>query len=882
MSRKYLISVIMPLYNIEDFFEEAIESIIGQTIDFQENIQVILVNDGSPDNIEALCLKYKEKYPDNILYVKQENQGVSCARNTGMNYIKGKYVNFFDADDRWDKDAYRLAYNYLEEKCNEIDIVSCRYCFFDKRQGFIHPLDNKFSKKRVIDIFKEPQEVQMAVNALLIKAEALKNTAFDARLKLAEDTIFATKLICQKGKYGVIPEAIYNYRKRMNNDSAIDMTTTNPSWYFDTPQFCYKEMFRYSIEKYGRVIPYIQHAAMYDIQWRLKPRIPADFSRQERQTYIRRLTDLMQDIDDTVIASQKNISFIYKLYALKLKYSRDIAGELQVGDGAAWFHDARIFNLRQKHKFQINNLDIKGEELWLEGSTDLGILSENYQILCKRADGSAAPLTLRPMPHRDVTGFTGERIFEGKGFALKIPLKKGDAIQFVLAGRDGETVKLKPALNEFAKLEPGLPLYYCSGSYMIKLSKSRLLVLENSWKRRLLAAGRLAKVLIKKKKYGILRARVKYHICKRFCRKPVWICSDRTDMARDNGEHLFRYLSQSRAAADCSLYFALDEASPDFDRMRQYGKVLKLGSAEYKMKFLLADKIISSHADPWVYNAFGGQKKYFKDLCEFDFVFLQHGIIKDDFSSWLHKQKKNIGLFLTSSQRERESILNGDYGYAREEVALTGLPRFDALKTGSKKQVLIFPTWRKQLAAPLLKGSSERAYLEDFRESEYFRFYNRLINDPVLHRKLEDAGYSAVFYVHPAFKKQAKDFDQNDRIRVITQVPDYTELFCGSAMLVTDYSSVYFDFAYMKKPVIYAMFDREAFYQTHTCKRGYFDYEEDGFGPVCRDYESTLETIAAAISRGCVMEEVYARRAEDFFRWIDQNNCKRVYEAIKE
>ena len=69
----------MPLYNVEEYFEEAIDSLINQTIDFQENIQVILVNDGSPDNVESLCGKYQKRYPQNIVYVKQENGGVSSA-----------------------------------------------------------------------------------------------------------------------------------------------------------------------------------------------------------------------------------------------------------------------------------------------------------------------------------------------------------------------------------------------------------------------------------------------------------------------------------------------------------------------------------------------------------------------------------------------------------------------------------------------------------------------------------------------------------------------------------------------------------------------------------------------------------------------------------
>lgn len=105
VKKDYEFSVIIPIYNVEDYLEETIQSIINQTIGF-DKIQLILVNDGSPDNSEAICLKYKEMYPDNILYLPQENAGVSVARNNGLKHATGKYINFLDSDDTWDKDAF--------------------------------------------------------------------------------------------------------------------------------------------------------------------------------------------------------------------------------------------------------------------------------------------------------------------------------------------------------------------------------------------------------------------------------------------------------------------------------------------------------------------------------------------------------------------------------------------------------------------------------------------------------------------------------------------------------------------------------------------------------------------------------------------------------
>ena len=111
----YKFTVVTPVYQVEEYLKDTIESVINQTVGFQENIQLILVNDGSLDNSEEICLKYQEQYPDNILYLKKENGGVSSARNEAFPYIRGKYVNFLDSDDMWALDAFEIIYHFFEE-----------------------------------------------------------------------------------------------------------------------------------------------------------------------------------------------------------------------------------------------------------------------------------------------------------------------------------------------------------------------------------------------------------------------------------------------------------------------------------------------------------------------------------------------------------------------------------------------------------------------------------------------------------------------------------------------------------------------------------------------------------------------------------------------
>ena len=115
MDYKYKFSVVIPVYNVAGYLAETLDSVIGQSIGFEKNIQIILVNDGSPDDSEKICLAYAEKYPDNILYLKQENKGVSAARNYGCDYVEGKYVNFLDSDDKWTEGSFQAVYDFFEK-----------------------------------------------------------------------------------------------------------------------------------------------------------------------------------------------------------------------------------------------------------------------------------------------------------------------------------------------------------------------------------------------------------------------------------------------------------------------------------------------------------------------------------------------------------------------------------------------------------------------------------------------------------------------------------------------------------------------------------------------------------------------------------------------
>ena len=260
--KKWKIAVVIPVYNVENYLEETIESVVNQTIGFRENIQLILVNDESPDNSGAICEAYEKKYPENTIYVKQKNAGVSSARNRGLEYVNAEYVNFLDSDDVWELAALEKGVNALERN-TDVDVVDFRRQYFEATKSY-HMLDYRFKEgSRTIDIFETPENFLVHCTAAVIRTEAIADIRFDESLRISEDTKFIYELVLKKGKYYVIADSKYMYRKRMAETSAIQTSLQKKYYYNETVEKAHLYLINRSIEQFGEVIPFVQHFVMY-------------------------------------------------------------------------------------------------------------------------------------------------------------------------------------------------------------------------------------------------------------------------------------------------------------------------------------------------------------------------------------------------------------------------------------------------------------------------------------------------------------------------------------------------------------------------------------------------------------------------------------------
>ena len=362
-------------------------------------------------------------------------------------------------------------------------------------------------------------------------------------------------------------------------------------------------------------------------------------------------------------------------------------------------------------------------------------------------------------------------------------------------------------------------------------------------------------------------------------RRDLWLICDNGVEATDNGFCLFKYICENHPKQDC--VYAVNKTSVDYENVKNTGKTVNYGSFKHWILYLTAKANISSQK--------GGKPNYavcylleVYGILRNKRVFLQHGVILTDIEFLYYKNTK-MDMFTTSTYREWEYV-NNNYGYPKGVVKLLGLPRFDNLHDFKtvKNQILIMPTWRDWIGTDALeKNAEENAKV--FMESDYYKNWNSVINSKRLEDICRKYNCTVMFYPHRDMQRFVTCFSKSNPYLTICRYPEYkvTELMTSSAFMITDYSSVQIDFAYMKKPLAYFQFDYERFCKSHYGK-GYFDYTDDGFGPVFGDVESLMNHSEKMAATSFENIEPYKSRHTAFFDLYDCENCKRNYEAIKE
>ncbi|MBC1521785.1 glycosyltransferase [Listeria aquatica] len=900
------ITIIVPVYNVEKYISSCIESLANQSI--YENLEIILIDDHSEDKSYDICVKASKSYP-NIHVYKNKGKGVAAARNMGIQLTVTPFLMFVDSDDQLYPYTCFKMLNFINK--HSLNIVMGDIEMFPAQTPNYVWKSLFGSGDYILDLETNGMKAIHCPSPCnkLFRTEWLKNQQFSFPEGMTfEDAFAIIPLMLKAKKIGLIDKVVYRYRKREESSSIMDQLFLNPQNFLDhltvnehlleiqvaTPKMK-EEICQFVARTYnGFLIAFERNFSQ--------------FTEKQKKELFDRLTTLYQQVPFPLISSfitTKNKWLYYSLYeedweTFKAGYFTTEFLRVKNQKIMIPIRRTRVTAKLESNPFSIwiDFIENKDTALRLIGEIVLPHVHfdklKNQLDLVLKIDEKEVLIEAKTFPRYDSLHTVGKEAVLGVFFDLPheilMKLNKNNISSLSYRLKDestSETVTLplrfSGMIGKFQGVYPA-----AKGSFRLVWEKEHKQLLIYATTVRDSFKYQFNKIFKGRKLRVGGKLRLAYWLTKPyfFFRKNIVLIGERGDTFQDNAAHFFKYV----ASQDKHHYYIGQAGSPGYEQAALYGKVIKKDSIKHYLYLLNACQLVNAYdIDAYMkptnytkeayYNIFG-------DLINYQRIFIQHGITYNDVYYPLSKYKTNYAKVLISNHYEKERFMRKG-NYQESDLLAAGLSRFDKLlepniKKDEKKTILIMPTWRVGLAGKsYLQHSEETAStMNTFKQSAYFRFFNTLINDPKFLRFLKQHQLQCKFYLHYEFQGFLECFDRNEQIQFVQKEP-IQKLLKQSDLLITDYSSVFFDFLYMKKPVIFTQFDQSDFFATHY-KRDYIDFQSIFIGDVAFDQNEVLMALESLAQRNFESKVDHQQIHREFFTYCSENNRSTLWDMLNQ
>ena len=864
---KYKISVIIPVYNCEKYIEACVNSLKSQTMP-ADDFQIVFVNDGSSDNGGEICENYARK-DKNIVYFSKANGGVSSARNKGIELAEGKYIMVLDADDTLGSDSLAALYDFFEDHYDEVDLVTYSIKYLNEK-GVVttHKRFDILKDSGVFDIRENANILQTTMNVCVKNVPESERILFDESLSLGEDQWFIFSWLMKKQKLGFCKEAVYTYYRHSGSASS---TMNSPYYCFDQYISFFNKLIGSFCDESGKPHPTAQALVVYNLGWRItSDLLVSDYDESVRESQLAKIRDVLSRVDANIIAGSIYIDPYHIDTFMKLKgqeYKTVSNSRIQ----CAHVDDCLIY--AQSHIITFNTFKIYNDKLYVSGYFKNGVGSaEDVELYCAFSDGSKVSLPVEKSAYGYYKSKSKTNDFAGFDAVLELPDKANITFCAKVDGSDcvpGIFFGFKCAVNK-AKSK------VANGGRIIAFDhKTKSFTISKGTEQELAAAGECAdKVVYNERKAAYIYRRIAK---KTASNKRIWLYCDREGLF-DNAYHQF--IHDFAMDDGIERYYITDNIK---DKKSQFTRaprknLVQFKSFKHKILFLHCEKLLTSFNSLSVMSPFDGLPlRWYSDLLKCEIVYLQHGILHARLPLLYAKERANVDRVVISSEFERENFKR-IYNFKDADLLASGMPRFDAVAADSvaKRKILFSPSWRKNLIGNY-ENNTRQLFDDKFLASVFFKEVDAFLNSPELAQLLEKYDYYLDFKNHPIFKDYDKHFNvDNPRISVTQQIDDMDSY----ALMITDYSSIVFDFVYLDRPILYFVPDYEMFRAGITHDYNKLDLPlEEAFGEFAMNAQELLANLEKLIVNDMKPDEIYAKRCREFFI-TKSDHCQKLYELL--
>ncbi|GEK88388.1 CDP-glycerol glycerophosphotransferase, TagB/SpsB family [Alkalibacterium putridalgicola] len=343
----------------------------------------------------------------------------------------------------------------------------------------------------------------------------------------------------------------------------------------------------------------------------------------------------------------------------------------------------------------------------------------------------------------------------------------------------------------------------------------------------------------------------------------------------ENILELLKYLQNNNEYVN----YIIDKDSPDYYKINKVTPPLKRFSFNANLKIFRSEIIIydTSYIDLIRCNS-----KYIKHIKKINIFHGIHGLKKVSVQN-ANKRVKNDNYIIASS--DYEAKIKESWGFSKDKIFVTGLPRFDNLeraKKNNKTENIIFfmPTWRPWFKRGFLNPSDKE--LNEFKNSNYYKNILKVASSKAINEYLKEHNFILEIYVHKLMNKYLNNVSGLNNMSNIHFLDDGTNIqncIINSKILITDYSSIFFDFLYLEKPIILFQFDKNKYYRSIP---GSYISDEEVSELTVFNADELFTKIKMHIKTQYDPFNIQSNRLSSrYIKFKDGNNCYRVYDMIK-
>ncbi len=881
-------SVLVLLATSENI-KEAIFDLV-KTINLIDTEIILLDNIGVKEESKELATVLKE-YPS-IIYIDAKNKNKSEAYNIGIQKATGNYITFIEQGVKYDKGVITNVEKYIKKE--QAKIICLKPCYMQDKNIKKYKMSPNINSK--IDLILDPLKIELALEGYFFQKELIEK--FDENMYFEDAKMkFLLEILIKCPEYYFIKNKSVYYTTPKEDDTSTNLIQYDKQWY--NPSLTdFVIPFLSGIHE--EIPTFVQEAMLYYIfakyNCNSKDRNKMILSKEEAKeffdntaTALRYInTDLILKIDkESLFKIPRWISYQFVLAKnekLGLKTSLKIDNQMiYLCDNSKEY---LLSKLENEH-ITVYAINRTNETIEIDFSVSIQDMMQDSEVsvFAKYNDKTIEAIKTDCYPLLKVFGLTiAKKIY----FHLSVKLEQKGKIEFYFRYHNKECKfnikyeKVQAHLNNsrFSYWQINDKYYLCNKRDHLMIEPKRVFSGLGKEVKYFIARIVRTKRTIFALKYFTLR--LAYWCTKPFYKgKQVWITFDKLYKVGDNGEYIYRYIKENHP--EIKIYYVIKRESLDYERLKneKNAHILVYETFKHKLISLLSTAILDTHANAISYCSFDTKRarSYICDLFNTEVICIQHGLSIQKIAQYQNRLFDNIKLYCCASKYEVHNLLdNPMYDFKEEQIELTGLARYDGLKSNEQRQILITPTWRRNIV------NSNVAHIKKdhntfFKNSKYYQIYNNLINDRKLIETAKRNNYKITYLLHPAISAQKDDFEKNGDVEIIaaTDNMNYEKILTEASLMVTDYSGVQFDFAYMRKPIVY--------YHPNELPPHYdvggLQYETMGFGPICKTHEEIVEKLCDYMKKNCQIEEEYVKRANDFFAYDDYKNCERIYQSIQ-